>query len=143
MSGRMLTDFEMNGTLRGAVEEYNLCVNVRRNDVLFAEFIRSFPSVTIDAKQWLHRLEVELGARLDMQASVFVLVTKTPHVRSKRSAVPLGGHLWLPAVGRAVCASLRVRVHPALDCGGAECSPRTRGTATRHLDRPRRQACRT
>ena len=34
VSGRMVTDIEMNGTLRGAVEEYNLCVNLRPNDVL-------------------------------------------------------------------------------------------------------------
>ena len=33
-SGRMVTDLEMNGTLRGAVEEFNLCRNLRPDDVI-------------------------------------------------------------------------------------------------------------
>ena len=59
VSGRMITDIEMNGTVRGAVEEFNLCTNLHGNDALFAECIRSFASVTTDAQNWLYRLQVE------------------------------------------------------------------------------------
>ena len=59
VTGRMVTDIDMNGTLRGVVEQFNLCANLRHNDVLFAECIRSFPSVFLDGQQWLHRLAVE------------------------------------------------------------------------------------
>ena len=51
VSGRMITDIEMNGALRGAVEEHNLCVQLRSNDALFAECIRTFPSVELSAQQ--------------------------------------------------------------------------------------------
>ena len=43
VSGRMITDLEMNGTLRGAAEEFNFCINRTPQDVLFAECIRSSP----------------------------------------------------------------------------------------------------
>ena len=82
VSGRMVTDIEMNGTLRGAVEEFNLCINLTPQDALFAECIRSFPTVTLDARQWLNRLEVELTNVADVEASVFVPMTRKPHVRS-------------------------------------------------------------
>ena len=36
-SGRLMTDLEMNSTFRGAVEGFNLCRNLRKNDVRFAE----------------------------------------------------------------------------------------------------------
>ena len=49
VSGRMITDIEMNGTVRGAVEAFHLCTNLHEGDVLFADCIRSFPSVTVDA----------------------------------------------------------------------------------------------
>jgi hypothetical protein len=51
VSGRMVTDIEMNSTLRGAAEEVNLCVNLRPNDVLFAECVCTFPTETMDAQQ--------------------------------------------------------------------------------------------
>ena len=41
-SGRMITDLEMNDTLRGAVEVSNLACHLRHNDVLFPECIRTF-----------------------------------------------------------------------------------------------------
>ena len=61
VSGRMITDTEMNGTLRGAVEEFNLCINLRADDALFAECIRTYPSVHVDAQRWLYRVELELS----------------------------------------------------------------------------------
>ena len=51
VSGRMITDIEMNSTLRGAVEEFNLCRNLRHNDVLFAECIRTYATVDVNAQQ--------------------------------------------------------------------------------------------
>ena len=59
VSGRMMTEVEMNGALRGAVEVFNLASNLRRGDVLFAECIRTFPSRTIDGYSWRHRLHIE------------------------------------------------------------------------------------
>ena len=61
----------MNGTLRGAVEEFNLCMNLRAKDVLFAECIRTFATVHVDAQQWMHRLEVELERVGEMQEFYF------------------------------------------------------------------------
>ena len=60
VSNRMITDIEMNGTVRGAVEHFHLSINLHENDALFAKCIRSFPTVTVDAQHWLHRLEVEI-----------------------------------------------------------------------------------
>ena len=37
VSGRMITDLEVNSTYRGAVEVFNLCRNLHKQDVLFAE----------------------------------------------------------------------------------------------------------
>ena len=52
-SGRLMTDLEMNSTFRGAVEVVSLCRNLRANDVLFAECIRTFDSITIDGRSWM------------------------------------------------------------------------------------------
>ena len=79
----------MNGTLRGAVEGYNLATNLRASDVLFAECIRTFPTAGIDAQQWLHKLEVELGRNGEMRVDVFVPVTRRPNVRSRWSKAPM------------------------------------------------------
>ena len=56
----MITDLEMKGTLRGAVECFNLCVNLREADSLFQECIRTFRTVSFPGSAFLHRLEVEL-----------------------------------------------------------------------------------
>ena len=70
VSGRMITDIEMNGTLRGAVEEFNLCANLRSNDVLFAECVRTFNTITLNAQPFFYRLEVELGRLKEMTAPI-------------------------------------------------------------------------
>ena len=72
VSGRMITDIEMNGTLRGAVEEFNLCRNLRRGDFLFAECFRTFKTEDMNAQQWLHRLAVELEKVEELRALVYV-----------------------------------------------------------------------
>ena len=87
-TGRMVTDIEMNSTIRGAVEEFNLCVNLRANDVLFAECIRTFATVTVNAQAWLHRLELELQSRAELAAAVAVPPTRRPNKRSLRSKAP-------------------------------------------------------
>ena len=42
VSGRMITGIEMNGTVRGAVEEIHLCTNPRGNDAVFGESMQAF-----------------------------------------------------------------------------------------------------
>ena len=107
VSGRMITDIEMNGTLRGAVEEFNLCMNLRATDVLFAECIRNFPTVHVDAQQWMHRLEVELERVGEMQVSIYIPPTKKPHVRTNRSKPPLVDmYVWLPSLTASLRLSL-------------------------------------
>ena len=85
VSGRMITDIEMNGTVRGAVEEFNLCTNLRENDALSAECIRSFPSVAVSAQNWLHRLHVELGEVSDTQVTAIVPPSKRPHIKCRKT----------------------------------------------------------
>ena len=85
----MITDNEMNSTLRGAIEEFNLCCNLYPGDVLFAECIRTFPTVSVDAQQWLHRLNVELERTAEMRVDVFVPATRKPNVRSPGSKAPM------------------------------------------------------
>ena len=82
VSGRMITDIEMNGTVRGAVEVYNLARNIRPNDCLFAECIRTFATVDVDARAWLHRLEVELQNLREVAFVTYVPPSVRPHVRS-------------------------------------------------------------
>ena len=55
VTGRMITDVEMNGTVRGAVEVFNLASRLRHGDVLFAECVRTFAMRHVDARAWLHR----------------------------------------------------------------------------------------
>ena len=88
VTGRMVTDIEMNGTMRGAVEEHNLCINLRGGDVLFAECIRTFPTVHVNAQQWLHRLEVELDHAQTVTSSMPVPPTRKPNARSIHSKAP-------------------------------------------------------
>ena len=84
VSGRMITDLEMNGTYRGAVEIFNLCRHLHTQDVLLAECIRTFGTVTLDGRAWLHRLCVESDATGSGRAEWDMLIPKTrkPHQRS-------------------------------------------------------------
>ena len=85
VSGRMITDIEMNGTIRGAVEEFHLCTNLHEYDALFAECIRSFPTVSIDAQNWLYRLTLETEKVSDMLVTAMVPPAKKPQVRSRKT----------------------------------------------------------
>ncbi len=134
-SGRMITDIEMNGTIRGAAEVFNLCVNLRRNDVLFAECIRTFSTVNVNAQQWLHRLELELQSRPQLLAAVTVPPTRRPNKRSIHSKAP-----WVDICGfRALDGTRFAHLAPyeflTFWCGEAlappslqDRSPRTRWT---------------
>ena len=85
VSGRMITDIEMNGTIRGAVEEFHLCTNLHEYDAMFAECIRSFPTVSIDAQNWLYRLTLETDKVSDMLVTAMVPPAKKPQVRSRKT----------------------------------------------------------
>ena len=84
VSGRMITDLEMNGTYRGAVEIFNLCRHLHAQDVLMAECIRTFDTAVLDGRAWLYRLGVEVTATGTEKAEWNMLVPKTrkPHQRS-------------------------------------------------------------
>ena len=80
----MITDLEMNGTYRGAVEIFNLCRHLHTQDVLMAECIRTFGTIIVDGRSWLHRLDVETNGNDTEKADWEMLVPKTrkPHQRS-------------------------------------------------------------
>ena len=56
---RMVKDLEMKGTIRTAVESINLSLHANHHDVLMAECIRTFPTVTFPAALLLKREEIE------------------------------------------------------------------------------------
>ncbi|CAE7860116.1 esrp2 [Symbiodinium microadriaticum] len=62
-SGRMISDLELNGTLRGAVETVNLCINAQEHDALAAECLRTFPTVSVAGRNWLSRAEAVLARK--------------------------------------------------------------------------------
>ena len=58
-SKRLLKDLEAKSLVRTAVESLNLSVSGTRTDVLRAECIRTFPTITFPAAELLRREEVE------------------------------------------------------------------------------------
>ena len=58
-SKRLLKDLEAKGIIRTAVESVNLSLQANHKDVLMAECIRTFPTVTFQASLLLKREEVE------------------------------------------------------------------------------------
>ena len=84
VSGRLITELEMNSTNRGAVEVFNLARNLREGDVLFAECIRTFKEHTIDGRSWMHRLETSTSQLQERTEALreFVPPTRKPNVRS-------------------------------------------------------------
>ena len=85
VTGRMVTDVEMNGTARGAVELFNLSSRLRRGDVLFAECVRTFSTRHVDVRAWLHRLSMEIQKTHVAQYVMHVPASTRPHVRTERS----------------------------------------------------------
>ena len=88
-SGRLITDLEMNSTYRGAVEVFNLCRNLRSDDILFAECTRTFNEHTINGQFWMHRLEDSQTTKAMRESSLqtYVPATRKPNVRTNRSRV--------------------------------------------------------
>ena len=87
VSGRMITDVEMNSTYRGAVEVFNLARNLHPRDCLFAECIRTFQETTLDGRAWLYRLEASqlVGSFKTECLTTFVPATRRPNVRTDRA----------------------------------------------------------
>ena len=54
---RMFTDLETKGTLRTAPETFNLAANLHDQDIMNAEFIRTFQSVSFPGRAFLNRQE--------------------------------------------------------------------------------------
>ena len=59
VSHRMISDLELRGVLRGAPEVYNLSVNMRKEDSLFQECIRTFLEASFPGGAFLAKLEAE------------------------------------------------------------------------------------
>ena len=72
VTGRMVTDLEMNGVFRGAVEQFNLASNLKRNDVLFPECIRTFATRSLDTQTFFHRLRTTLERQASLQYTVYI-----------------------------------------------------------------------
>ena len=76
---RMALDLELRGILRGAPEIFNLSVNMRKEDSMFQECIRTFMEVSFPGMDFLNRLEAETkGAGID-------IVRHVPKCRGPRS----------------------------------------------------------
>ena len=86
---RMITDLEMKGTLRGAAEVFNLCVNLRSEDSLFQECVRTFRTMTFPGSAFLHRLELELDGVGCERVSTRIPPTRRPAERSRGSTPPI------------------------------------------------------
>ena len=59
-----------------------------KNDVLFAECIRTYATVDVNAQQWLHRLSVQLEDARDMKAEVYIPPTRRPNIRTNYEKAP-------------------------------------------------------
>ena len=79
----MAIDLEMNGVYRGAVEQANLSSNLKRNDVLFPECIRTFATRSIDTQVFFHRLNIALQRHVSLQYNVYIPPTHQPRSQSR------------------------------------------------------------
>ena len=86
---RMILDLECKGTLRGAVETFNLAVNLRESDSMFQECMRTFMAVNLPGSSFIYRLETELGADGTDCVSARIPPTRRPSERSKGSEAPV------------------------------------------------------
>ena len=81
VSNRVAIDLEMNGVFRGAVEQFNLASNLKRNDVLFPECIRTFATRSIDTQVFFHRLITALQ-NMCRYTTMYTSRQRTPRVRN-------------------------------------------------------------
>ncbi|CAE7035443.1 esrp2 [Symbiodinium sp. CCMP2592] len=63
VTGRMITDLEMAGTLRGAVESVHLAICANPEDPLAAECVRTFQTTVVDVRSWMQRLDGIMAGR--------------------------------------------------------------------------------
>ena len=97
----MITDVQMNSTVRGAVEVFNLAENLRNGDCLFAEFIRTFSTRSVGTREWFHRLDIELQETDKGSYTCLAPETKKPHKRIARSTA-----IFVDGYGCRLCESL-------------------------------------
>ena len=76
---RMALDLELRGILRGAPEIFNLSVNMRKEDSLFQECIRTFMEVSFPSMDFLKRLEAETKG-VDIE-----IIRRVPKCRAPQS----------------------------------------------------------
>ena len=63
-------------------------MRLRHGDALFAECVRTFATRDVDARAWLHRLEVQLQTVVEQARVVLVPPTVKPHIRNERIKPP-------------------------------------------------------
>ncbi|CAE8629629.1 unnamed protein product, partial [Polarella glacialis] len=76
VTNRMLSDLEGKGTLRTAAEEVNLAANMNENDVMDAEFIRTFRTQDFYGQRLLARLQLEQRRRDDQRQNAWLPVRR-------------------------------------------------------------------
>ena len=85
---RMATDLEMKGVLREAQAIFNLCVNLRPDDSLFQECLRTSMTVAFCGNAFLQRLELEMdGVGGDL--SLRVPPTRRPGLIARNGSAPM------------------------------------------------------
>eukprot|EP00973_Karenia_brevis_P001687 229181-Karenia_brevis.AAC.1 len=75
---RMLSDLEMKGVLREAQASFNLCVNLRPDDHIFQECVRTFRYTSFPGGIFMQRLQTELdgvGGNLSLSLSLSARAT--------------------------------------------------------------------
>ena len=84
---RMVVDLDLKGVLRGMPEVFNLSVNMRRDDSLFQECVRTFMEISFPGGDFLARLEAEtngIGAEFTRR----VPTTRRPKSRARYMSAP-------------------------------------------------------
>ena len=84
----MITDLEMKGTLRGALQTFNQRVNLHSGDGTAQECIRTFLMTSFPGSAFLHRLELELDGMGAECVSARIPLTRRPSDRSKNAQAP-------------------------------------------------------
>ena len=84
---RMLTDLEMKGVLREAQTSFNLCVNLRPDDNLFQECIRTFMTISFPGGAFMQRLHMELDG-VGGNLSLRVPPTRRPGLIARNGSAP-------------------------------------------------------
>ena len=84
VTGRVVTDLEMNGVYRGAVEQSYLARSLRQGDALNAECIHTFASEIVDTSAFFNRLDLSLNVIEIAPYSAYVPPTKQPRLRNAR-----------------------------------------------------------